>query len=94
MKRLLGLKFGSSRRLTLHGFALGSAAEVLDDDAGEEGYGVEVGFSFGDGYDFCAAAAEASVEAISNKAAAVIAVEIDIIEVGSDGGIVGEDKVA
>ncbi len=47
MKRLLGLKFGSSRRLTLHGFALGSAAEVLDDDAGEEGYGVEVGFSFG-----------------------------------------------
>jgi hypothetical protein len=42
--------------LTLRRFSFGSAAEVLDDDAGEEGGGVEVGFGFGDGYDFGAAA--------------------------------------
>jgi hypothetical protein len=50
---------GASRefgKLTLRRFSFGSAAEVLDDDAGEEGGGVEVGFGFGDGYDFGAAA--------------------------------------
>ena len=34
------------------GFSFGSAAEVLDEDAGEEGDGIEVGFGFGDSYDF------------------------------------------
>jgi hypothetical protein len=43
--------------MTLQRFEFGSAAEVLDDDAGEEGDGVEVGFGFGDGYDFCASEA-------------------------------------
>jgi hypothetical protein len=33
--------------LTIPGFPFGSAAEVLDDDTGEEGDGVEVGFGFG-----------------------------------------------
>ena len=42
--------------------ASGSAAEELDDDAGEEGDGVEVGFGFGDGYDFGAAACESSLK--------------------------------
>jgi hypothetical protein len=37
--------------MTLQGFSFGSAAEELDDDAGEEGGGVEVGFGFGDCYD-------------------------------------------
>ena len=44
-------KGGPSQR-----FSFGSAAEVLDDDAGEEGDGVEVGFGFGDGYDLGSAA--------------------------------------
>ena len=45
---------GASRefgKLTLRRFSFGSAAEVLDDDASEEGDGVEVGFGFRDGYD-------------------------------------------
>jgi hypothetical protein len=33
--------------MTLQGFSFGSAAEVLDEEANEEGDGVEVGFSFG-----------------------------------------------
>ena len=37
--RLPGLKFGSCGTMTLPGFPLGFAAEVLDDDAGEEGIG-------------------------------------------------------
>ena len=56
--------------MILQGFSLGSAAEVLDGEACEENDGIEEGFGFGDGYDFCATAAEALVEAISNKAAA------------------------
>ena len=70
-------EFGSGRRLTLPGFSLGSAAEVLDDDASEEGDGVEVGFGFGDGYDFGAAAGtgEALFKSVSDEATAGIAVE-------------------
>jgi hypothetical protein len=40
--------------MTLRRFSFGSATEVLDDDAGEEGDGVKVGF--GDGYDLGSAA--------------------------------------
>ena len=47
--------------MTLQGFSFGSAAEVLDDEAGEEGDGVEVGFGFGDGYDEVAASGEAAI---------------------------------
>ena len=36
---------------TFRGFSLGSAAEVLDAHAREEGDGAEVGFGFGDSYD-------------------------------------------
>jgi hypothetical protein len=46
--------------MILVGFSLGSAAEVLDDDAREEGDGVEVGFGFRDGYDLAATAREAT----------------------------------
>ena len=63
---------GASRecgQMILVGFSFGSAAEVLDDDAGEEGDGVEVGFGFRDGYDLAAAAREASdFESASNEA--------------------------
>ncbi len=48
--------FGSCGTMSLQSFSFGSAAEVLDGDAGEEGYGVEVGFGFGDGYDLGSAA--------------------------------------
>ena len=54
-------EFGSGRRLTLQELSFGLAAEVLDDDAGEEGDGVEVGFGFGDGYNEAAAACEATI---------------------------------
>ena len=40
--------------MTLQGFSFGSAAEMLDDDAGEESDGGDVGFGFGDGYDLVA----------------------------------------
>ena len=56
---------GASRefgQMILQRFSFGSAAEELDDDAGEEGDGVEVGFGFGDGYDFGAAACESSLK--------------------------------
>ena len=57
--------------MTLQKFSFGSAAEVLDDDAGEEGDGVEVGFGFGDGYDLAATAREATdFESASNEAVA------------------------
>jgi len=39
--------FGSCGTMTLQGFSFGSAAEELDEEAKEEGDGVEVGFSFG-----------------------------------------------
>ena len=64
-------ELGSSRRLTLPGFSIGSATEVLDEDAGEEGEGVEVGFGFGDGYDLAAFEAglcEGLLEGVSDEA--------------------------
>ena len=98
--------------MTLQGFAFGSAADVLDDDAGEEalavageadlvegdaeeeGDGGDVGFGFGDGYDFGAAACESSLKSASNGGGAGVAIEADIGEVGGKGGVVGEDQVA
>jgi hypothetical protein len=57
--------------MTLQGFSLGSAAEVLDEDAGEEHDGIEESFGFGDGYDFAATAREAAdFESASNEAVA------------------------
>ena len=70
--------------MTLQGFSFGSAAEILEDKAGEEGDGGEVGFGFGDGYDFRAAAAEAPVEAVSDEAVSGVAVEADVGEIGSE----------
>ena len=77
-------------------FSFGSAADVLDDEAGEEGDGVEVGFGFGDGYDFRAASGtrEALLKPASNEGGAGVAVETYVGEVVSKGGIVGEDEVA
>jgi hypothetical protein len=58
-------------RIKFQKFLLGSAADELDKDAGEEGDGVKVGFGFGDGYDFGAAAGrESLLEAISDEAVA------------------------
>ena len=65
-------------------FLLGSAADVLDGEAGEENDGIEEGFGFGDGCDFCATAAEAPVEAVSDEAVSGVAVEADVGEVGSE----------
>ena len=43
----------------------------MDYDAGEEGYGVEVGFGFRDGYDLAATAREATeFESAPNEAVA------------------------
>jgi len=67
-------------------FLLGSAAEVLDGDASEENDGIEEGFGFGDGYDFCATAGTHEVfsEAVSDEAVSGVAVEADVGEVGSE----------
>ncbi len=80
--------------ISLQALSLGSVAEVLDDEAGEEGDGVEVGFGFGDGYDFGAAAAEALLEAASRKACAASAIEADAVEVAIEAGVVCEDDMA
>jgi len=57
--------------MTLQGFSFGSAAEILDDEAGEEGGGVEVGFGFGDGYDLGASTCESTdFEPASHEAVA------------------------
>ena len=80
--------------MTLQGLSLGSAADVLDHEAGEEGDGVEVGFGFGDGYDFGAAAGEGLLESTPCEAGAVIAVEADAVEVAIEAGVVGEDDMA
>ena len=92
------MRDGASREfgvMILQGLPPGSAAEVLGDEAGEEGDGIEEGFGFGDGYDFGADTGRESLfEAISDEAAAGVAVEADIGELGVDVGIVSEDKVA
>ena len=61
--------------MTLQGFSFSSAAEVLDDDAGEEGDGVKVGFGFGDGYDLAIVGCTCDLEGVANEAASRIAVE-------------------
>jgi hypothetical protein len=61
--------------MILVGFSFGSAAKVLDDDAGEERDGVEVGFGFGDGYDFAIVGSTCDLEGVANEAASRIAVE-------------------
>jgi len=82
--RLPALNLGSCGTMTLQGFSFGSAAEVLDGDASEEDDGIEEGFGFGDGYDFCASAGTHEVlpEAFSDEAVSVVAVEVDVGEVG------------
>jgi len=58
--------------------SLSSAAEVLDDDAGEKRDGVEVGFGFGDSDDFGSAAYDLTAapretidfESVANEAVA------------------------
>jgi hypothetical protein len=61
--------------MTLQRFSFGSAAEVLDDDAGEKGDGVEVGFGFWDGYDFAIAGSTCDLKGVANEAASHIAAE-------------------
>jgi len=61
--------------MTLQRFSFGSAAKVLDDDAGEERDGVEVGFGFGDGYDFAIVGCTCDLEGVANEADSRVAVE-------------------
>ena len=69
--------------MLLQGFTLGSAAEVLDDAAGEEDDGVEVGFGFGDGYDLGASSKaglnKRPLKGVSYETASGIAVEADTV---------------
>ena len=67
------------------GFLFDSAADVLDNEAGKEGEGVEVGFGLGDGYDEVAVAFEATdFKSFSDEAVPRVAVETDVGEVGSE----------
>jgi hypothetical protein len=68
----------------------------LDDEAGEEGDGVEVGFGFGDGYDFRAASGtrEAFLETCSSKSTSTSAVEADAVKVIWEPAIICEDNMA
>ena len=96
--RTIALARGSASRefgkMMLQNFSFGSATEVLDDDSNEEGNGVEVGFGFGDGYDFGSAACESSLKSASNGGGAGVAIEADIGEVGGKGGVVCKDQAA
>ena len=66
--------------MIVHGFSFGSAAEVLD-DVGEEGDGVEVGFGFGDGYDFAIVDSSCDLEGVANEAALLdAAVKADALQ--------------
>jgi len=78
-------------------FSFGSAAEVLDDDADEEGDGVEVGFGFGDGYDFCASEAgltEGIFKGVSDEATTTATIKTDSIEVLVKANVAGKDNMA
>ena len=66
--------------MILVGFSFGSAAKVLDDDAGEERDGVEVGFGFGDGYDFAIVGSTCDLEGVPNETASRIAVKADALQ--------------
>ena len=45
-------KFGPCGTITLQGFSFGSVAEILDASTEDQEDAGEVGFRFGDGYDF------------------------------------------
>jgi hypothetical protein len=69
----------------------------LGDDAREEGDGVEVGFGFGDGYDFCASEAgltEGIFKGVSDEATTATTIETDSIEVLVKPTIAGKDNMA
>ena len=62
--------------------SFGSAADVLDCEAGEEHDSAEAGFGLGDGYYFGATAWRKSLfEGVSDETAAGVAVEADAVEV-------------
>ena len=89
-----GSVLGSRRRLGLwRGFSL-QVAKGVDTQAQKENDDGEVGFGFGNGYDFGAAAREALFEGVSNEAIAIIAVEADAVEVGIESGVIREDDMA
>ncbi len=73
-------------------------AELVDAEAEEEKDAGDVGFGFGDGYDFGAGGkaglAKGIFKGVSGEARAVSAVETDAVEVGIEAGIVGEDDTA
>ena len=68
--------------MTLQRFEFGSAAEVLNDDAGEESDGGDVGFGFRDGYDFAIVDSVCDLEGVPNEAASRIAVKADALQFG------------
>ena len=63
----------SMKGIGFEGFVFTLAADVLDDDAGEEGEGVEVGFGFGDGYDFAIEVSTCDLVGVAYEAALVAA---------------------
>ena len=89
--------FGSCGTMTLQSFSFGSAAEVLDDDAGEKRDGVEVGFGFGDCYDFAIVGSTCDLKCVCNEAALLdAAIEVDLLQLRgakSGGSCVSDDHL-
>ena len=77
--------FGSCGTMTLQGFSFGSVAEVLNDNAGKESDGMEVGFGFGGGYDFCAGSeaglCEGLFKGIPDKPTTTATIETEFCEI-------------
>jgi len=88
---------GSCETMTLQGFSFGSVAEILDGGAEDEEDAGEVGFRFGDSYDFGAGEARFTkriFKGVSDEATVATTVETDSIEVLIKAYVAGEDDMA
>lgn len=78
-------------------FSLDSATEVEDAVASEENCSGNIALGFRDGDDFGsgkAGLAEWLFKTLSDEAIAIVAVESNVIKIGSDKGIISKDKAA
>ena len=84
----------AGERLTRRCWLSFQSADFVNSKHSEQEDDGEVGFRFGDGYDFRSPAGEPNFKGVSDEATATVAVEADAVEVGIEAGIVGEDDTA